>query len=71
LTRRFRFRIRSGTFISASDDPGTPGFVAEPGTEIVLSEIEAAQLLRIGRRDVELLEVIEDDPTPRKPRLPG
>jgi hypothetical protein len=56
--------------MSASTDPGTPGRTAAAGQEIVLSEAEAAQLLRIGRRSVDLIEVIEDEPAPTQKRLP-
>jgi hypothetical protein len=72
MARRFRFRVRSGNaLMSASNDPGTPGRTAAAGQEIVLSEAEAAQLLRIGRRSVDLIEVIEDESAPTQKRLPG
>jgi hypothetical protein len=71
LPRRFRFRIRPGTaFVGASTDPETPGFTAKSGEEIVVSEEEAARLLRVFRRKLELLEVIDDHQSPRR-KLPG
>jgi hypothetical protein len=54
----------------SSTDSKVRGGSFEAGDEIVVSEREAAQLLRVGRRGLELLEVIEDDPTPPK-KLPG
>jgi hypothetical protein len=56
--------------VVASTDPETPGFTVEPGQEIVVSEGEAAHLLRRGRRGLELLEVIDDRPEPPR-KLPG
>jgi hypothetical protein len=41
-----------------------------PGDEMIVSEERAAKILRTGRQDVDLIEVIEDQPTPRK-TLPG
>jgi hypothetical protein len=38
---------------------------------MVVSEAEAAQLLRLNRRGLELVEVIEDQPAPPKKGLPG
>ena len=71
LARRFRLRVRPGhLFLSSSNDPRTPGRASEAGDEIVVSEAEAAQLFRIGRRGLELLEVIDDEPKPKK-KLPG
>ena len=57
--------------MSASTDPRTPGRTAEAGQEIVLSEAEAGQLLRVGCRSVDLIEVIEDEPAPTQKKLPG
>jgi hypothetical protein len=55
----------------SSNDPRRPGGASEAGQELVVSEIEAAQLLRLNRRGLELIEVIEDQPAPPKKRLPG
>jgi hypothetical protein len=64
--------VRPGNaFLSASTDPRAPGQKAEAGQEIFLSEVEAAQLLRLNRRAVELIEVIEDERSPTTKRLPG
>jgi hypothetical protein len=54
-----------------SNDASTPGGSSEAGEEMVVSEAEAARLLRLGRRGLELIEVIEDQPAAPKKKLPG
>jgi hypothetical protein len=54
-----------------SNDASTPGGSSEAGEEMVVSEEEAARLLRLGRRGLELIEVIEDQPSAAKKKLPG
>jgi hypothetical protein len=69
LARRFRFKIREGTGLHRYEDGHVESFKA--GDEVVLSETEAAALLRgKGRRGFELLEVIDDSPARRR-KLPG
>jgi hypothetical protein len=50
-------------------DAGSPG-ASGAGRELIVSEAEAAKMLKIGRRGLELLEVIDDQPPPER-RLPG
>jgi hypothetical protein len=71
LPRRFRFRVREGSVISTyGEEPQSVGSYSA-GQELVVSEEEAAGLLRNkGRRSVDLVEVIDDAPASRK-RLPG
>ena len=73
LPRRFRFRVREGSAVHISaygEQPQSVGSYSA-GQELVLSEEEAARLLRNkGRRSVDLVEVIDDAPASRK-RLPG
>ena len=71
LPRRFRFRVREGSVISAyGEEPQSVGSYSA-GQELVVSEEEAAGLLRNkGRRSDDLVEVIDDAPASRK-RLPG
>jgi hypothetical protein len=60
----------SSAILSSSDEPGATGAGIEAGEELVVSEAEAAELLRFARRAVELVEVIDDQPMEKK-RLPG
>ena len=71
LPRRFQFRVREGSVISTyGEEPQSVGSYSA-GQELVVSEEEAAGLLRNkGRRSVDLVEVIDDAPASRK-RLPG
>ena len=63
---------RSGTALMwSSDDPRTPGRSVKADRRIVVSEAEAAQILRVGRRGVDVIEVIEDETPPTKKKLPG
>ena len=57
--------------MSSSNDPHAPGGASKAGQETVVSEAEAAQFLRLGRRGLELIEVIDDQPMQPKKRLPG
>ena len=71
LPRRFRFRVREGSVISAYGEEFQSVGSYSAGQELVVSEEEAAGLLRNkGRRSVDLVEVIDDAPASRK-RLPG
>lgn len=72
VARRFRFRVRPGhAFMTFSNDASTSGGSSDAAEEVVVSEAEAARLLRLGRRGLELIEVIEDQPSAAKKKLPG
>jgi hypothetical protein len=66
LSRSSRQRHRFGFHRSRR-----PRTFADAGDEIVLSEAEAARLLRLSRRSVDLVEVIDDVPELTKKKLPG
>ena len=69
LTRRFKLRVRERSALHLYGERGLASRTA--GQEVVLSETEAAAVLRgKGRRVVDLVEVIDSSATTRK-RLPG
>src|SRR5204862_7938261 len=69
LARRFKLRVRERSALHLYGERGLASRTA--GQEVVLSETEAAAVLRgTGRRVVELVEVIDSSAAARK-RLPG
>jgi hypothetical protein len=67
--RRFKLRVRERSALQLSAEHGATFRTA--GQEVVLSEIEAAAILRRkGRRILDLVEVIDDSVTSRR-KLPG
>jgi hypothetical protein len=70
VARRFRFRVREGHQIHEFRDDGTATHGA--GYEFVLSEQEAAHLLRhrANRNAFDLVEVIADDEAASPPSSP-
>jgi hypothetical protein len=58
VARKFRLRVRPGSALHSV--PGGPTYL--PGDELLVTEREAAQLLRgKGRRAFELLDTVDDD----------
>jgi hypothetical protein len=71
VARHFKFRVREGTTLFEFGERGKTTHAHEPGYEFVVSEDEAAAILRHGGlRRFDLVEVIYDGPAPVR-KLPG
>ncbi len=73
MTRRFRFRVRSGHALFRFGDDvedEAAGRTYQAGDELLVDEPTAATMLRMARRSVELIEIVDDRPE-RAKRLPG